>query len=72
MNFAKVLLVTAVLAGGTIFAGYASFRDFGVQEARHPEGIRIRQESVERTHAGLYPAHRRVRSHRGGGLRRGK
>lgn len=71
MQLLKVVIVS-VLLGSTVFAGFATFRNVGAQEIEHPEGISIRQESVQTRRSGFFPYYARSRAHRGGGLAGGK
>ena len=68
MKFSHLML-SAVLAGGTVFAGAATISKLGVPKAEEPQGISLREESARARGAGFFYAHR---SHRGGGLRGGK
>ena len=70
MQFLKIAIVGALL-GTSAFAGFATWRNYGAQKFEHPEGISLRQESV-RTGRGFFHSYGRFRSHRGGGLSRGK
>jgi len=72
MRFIKTLLLITILGGGTVFAGYATFKGFGVQTAMYPKGISIRDTSVQGSRPGVVPFGRGPRVHRGGGLSRGK
>jgi hypothetical protein len=64
MNFLKIAAVLTLLAGGTLYAGIATSRHYGVQKAMYPQGIRLRQESLRSPGA--------ARTYARGGLRRGK
>jgi hypothetical protein len=71
MQFLKVAVIS-LLVGGSAFAGFATWRNYGAQDFEHPEGISLRQESVRAGRAGFFRSYNRHRSHRGGGLSSGK
>ena len=71
MQFIRFLVISALL-GGTMFAGVATFRNYGAQSIKHPEGISLRQESVQKGPKGFFPHYRHYRIYRGGGFRGGK
>lgn len=66
------LALVGLLVGGTAFAGLATWRNFGAQPFEHPQGISLRQESVQKGRAGFFPYYARSRHFRGGGLSGGK
>lgn len=73
MGFLKYALI-ALLGGGTILAGGATFTKMGVEDMDHPQGISLRQDSVQTTRGRPPSFFTRYgsRSHAGGGLRGGK
>ena len=60
----KIIALTTLLTGATLFAGYATLRDFGVQKVNYPQGIRLRDESIHAKRAGVLAPVGRGRSHR--------
>ncbi|MGD8242751.1 MAG: hypothetical protein PVF59_08000 [Desulfobacterales bacterium] len=71
MPFLRVAFIT-LLAGGTIWATAATIRKSGIPNVRHPQGISLREDSLQGRRAGVFPGMMRTRTHRGGGLRSGK
>lgn len=71
MGFLRVLVIGAA-AASTIYASAATFGKWGIPTVAHPQGVRLRQESlIGRRPMVLLPM-RAGRSHRGGGLSGGK
>lgn len=71
MQLLRIALL-GVLVASSAFAGLATWRNYGAQQFEHPQGISLRQESVNRGRAGFFPYYARSRHHRGGGLSGGK
>ena len=69
MQMMRVVLI-ALLAGSTIWAGASTYRKSGVRTVTHPEGISLRNESAPIARGGALVAG--SRAFRGGGLARGK
>jgi hypothetical protein len=70
MGFLRVLVIGAA-AAGTIYASAATFGKWGIPTVAHPQGVRLRQESLIGRRAMVLPL-RAGRTHRGGGLSGGK
>lgn len=70
MVFLRVLVI-GVAAASTIFASAATYGKWGIPTATHPQGVRLRQESLIGRGAMVLPM-RAGRTHRGGGLSGGK
>ena len=70
MNFLRFGLI-GIIACSTIWAAQATYRKTGVRDVRYPQGISLREESIQAAHAGVFPGGR-LRTHRGGGLHGGK
>lgn len=66
MKAMKYLLFGA-LGAVTVLAVGATLLDAGIARAEEPQGVKLRQESAQRS--GFF---HNYRSHRGGGLRGGK
>ncbi len=71
MPFLRVALIT-LIAGSTIWAATSTMRKSGIPSVRHPQGISLREDSIQGRRAGVFPGMMRTRTHRGGGLRSGK
>ena len=71
MPFLRVAFIT-LLAGSTIWAATSTIRKSGIPSVRHPQGISLREDSVQGRRAGVFPMRMGARTHRGGGLRSGK
>ncbi len=56
----------ALAASSTLLAGGATFAKLGVPVVQHPQGISLKQESLRRSHSGMF---RTARGHYGGGIR---
>ncbi len=69
MSFLRVAFIT-LIAGSTIWAATATIRKSGIPHVRHPQGISLREDSIQGRRAGVFPGV--IRTHRGGGLRSGK
>lgn len=62
-----------LLIGATILAAVASFSKWGAADIEHPQGINLREESVNyRARGGFFAYYATTRSHSRGGLRGGK
>lgn len=68
MRIARFFLA-ALLLGGTVLAGVATFGGRFVAPAEEAMGLSLREESLRARGAGFFTGYR---SHRGGGLHGGK
>lgn len=68
MRFIKIFLIT-LTAGTTVWAFASTMTKSGVRTVAYPQGISLRMDSVDATHAGAFP---RGRTFRGGGILSGK
>ncbi len=68
MPFLRVAFIT-LIAGSTIWAAATTIRKSGIPSVKHPQGISLREDSVQGRRAGVFPGLMRTRTHRGGGLR---
>jgi hypothetical protein len=65
--------ITPLLIGATILAIVATFANWGAADIEHPQGINLREESVNyRQRGGFFAFYATRRGHTGGGLRAGK
>lgn len=71
MPFLRWAFITLV-AGSTIWAATATIRKTGIPSVRYPQGISLREDSVQGRRVGAFPLMARTRTHRGGGMRSGK
>lgn len=70
MGFLRFLVIGAA-AASTIYASAATLGKWGIPTAAHPQGLRLRQESLIGHRPMILPM-RAGRTHRGGGLSGGK
>ena len=71
MRFMKIAII-GVLVGTTLWASVSTWRHSSVGTVAFPQGVSLRQESLQPGGAPVIPGAPRRRSHLGGGLRGGK
>ena len=72
MGFLKFFIIP-LLIGSTILTTVATFSKWGAADIEHPQGINLREESVNyRQRGGFFAFYATRRGHSGGGLRTGK
>lgn len=72
MGFLKFFIIP-LLIGATILTTVATFAKWGAADIEHPQGINLREESVNyRQRGGFFAFYAAGRVHSGGGLRGGK
>ena len=71
MQFIKIVFI-GLVAGSTIWATAATVLKRGVRPATYPQGINLRQDSLQGVHSLMLPGRSGGRIHRGGGMSAGK
>jgi len=71
MQFMKIIFI-GLVAGSTIWATTTTALKRGVRPAAYPQGISLRQGSLQGIHSPILPGRRGGRVHRGGGMSAGK
>ena len=71
MQFLKIAFI-GLVASSTIWATASTLLKRGVTPAAYPQGVSLRQGSLQGVHEPLVPGRKRSRLHRGGGMRAGK